>query len=113
MNNSERSAEVEIYLSPTSMLCAWMTPEGDNKISVARIERLDCSGQIVQRKEQIKVSEEKLSTLKRFLPVIDQFAYFQRFKFIRKLSQQTRSIFSRTSLSTYTSARCSDGSKQQ
>ena len=65
------------------MLCAWMTPEGDIKISLTRIERIDCSGQIVQRKEQIIISEEELSTLKRFFPVIDQFVYFQRFKFIR------------------------------
>ena len=79
------------------MLCAWMTPEGDIKISLTRIERIDCSGQIVQRKEQIIISEEELSTLKRFFPV----------------SQQARSISSRTSLSTQTSARSSDGSKQQ
>ena len=104
MNNSERSAKVETYLSPNSMLCAWMTPEGDIKISLTRIERIDCSGQIVQRKEQIIISEEELSTLKRFFPVIDQFVYFQRFKFIRNVSQQARSISSRTSLSTQTSA---------
>ena len=72
MNNSERSAKVKTYLSTKSMLCAWMTPEVDIKISLNRIERIDCSGQIVQRKEQITVCEEELSTLKRFFPVIDQ-----------------------------------------
>ena len=82
------------------MLCAWMTPVGDIKISLTRIERIDCSGQTVQRKEQIIISEEELSTLQRFFPVIDQFVYFQRFKFIRNVSQQARSISSRTSLST-------------
>ena len=66
---------METYLSPNSMLCAWMTPEGYIKISLTRIERIDCSGQIVQRKEQIIISEEELSTLKRFFPVIDQFVY--------------------------------------
>ena len=52
------------------MLCAWMTPEGDIKISLTRIERIDCSGQIVQRKEQIIISEEELSTLKRFFQLL-------------------------------------------
>ena len=51
---------METYLSPNSMLCAWMTPEGDIKISLTRIERIDCSGQIVQRKEQIIISEEEV-----------------------------------------------------
>ena len=113
MNNSERSAKVETYLSSNSMLCAWMTPEGDIKISLTRIERIDCNGQLVQRKEQIIISEEELSTLKRFFPVIDQFVCFQRFKFIRNVNQKARSISSRTSLSTQTSARSSDGSKMQ
>ena len=113
MNDSERSAKVETYLSPKSMLCAWMTPEGDIRISLIRIERIDCSSQIVQRKEQIIISEEELSALKRFFPVIDQFVYFQRFKFIRNVSQQARSISSRTSLCAQTSTRNSDGSKQQ
>ena len=90
-----------------------MTPEGDIKISLTKIERIVCSGQIVQRKEQIIISEEELSTLKSFFSVIDQFVYFQRFKFIRNVSQQARSISSRISLSTQTSARSSDGSKQQ
>ena len=58
---------------PITMLCASMTPEGDIKISLTRIERIHCSGQIVQRKEQTIVSQEELSTLKRFFPVIDQF----------------------------------------
>ena len=98
MSNSERSAKVEKILSPNSMLCVWMTPEGDIKFSFTRIERIDCSGQYVQKKEQIIISEEELSTLKRFFPVIDQFVYFQRFKFIRNVSQQARSISSRTRL---------------
>ena len=62
MNNSERSAKVETHLSPKSMLCAWMTPEDDFKISLTRNEPIDCSGQIAQRKEQIINSEEDLST---------------------------------------------------
>ena len=85
---------METYLSSNSMLCSWMIPEGDIKISLTRIERIDFSGQIVQRKEQIIISEEGLSTLKRFFPVIDQFVYFQRFKFIRNVSQQARIISS-------------------
>ena len=48
--NTERLAKVETYLSPKSVLCAWMTPESDIKISLTRIERVDCRGQIVQRK---------------------------------------------------------------
>ena len=104
---------METYLPPNSMLCAWMTPEGDIKILLTRLERIVCSGQIVQRKEQIIISEEELSTLKRFFPVIDQFVYLQRFNFIRNVSQQARSISYRTSLSTQTSARSSNGSKQQ
>ena len=67
------------------MLCAWMIPESDIKISLVRAERFDCSGQIVQRKEQIIISEEELSTLKSFFPVIDQFVYFQRFKLTENL----------------------------
>ena len=47
-----------------------MTPEGDIKISSARIERIDCSGQIIQRKEQMIISEEDLSTLKRFFQLL-------------------------------------------
>ena len=93
------------------MLCAWMIPEGDIKISLTKMEHNDCSGQIIQRKEQIIISEEELSTLKRIFPVIDQFVYFQRFKFIKNVSQQARSISSR--LSTQTSSRSSDGSKHQ
>ena len=89
---------MEIYLSTYSMLCAWMTPESDIKNSLTRIERIDCSGEIVQRKGQIIISEEELSTLKRFFPVNDQFVYFQRFKFIRKASQEARSLSSRKSL---------------
>ena len=57
MNNSERSAKVETYLSQNSRLCAWMTPERDNEILLTRIERIDCSGQIFRR-EQIIISEE-------------------------------------------------------
>ena len=113
MNNSERSAKVEKNLSPNSMLCAWMTPEGDNKISLTKIECFECSGQLVQRKEQIRISEKELYTLKRFFPVIYQFVYFQRVKFITNVSQQASSISSRTNLCTQTSARSSDGSKQQ
>ena len=68
------------------------------KNSLTRIERIDCSGEIVQRKEQIIISEEELSTLKRFFPVNNQFVYFQRFKFIRKVSQEARSLSFRTRL---------------
>ena len=113
MNNSETSAKVETYLSPNSMLCTWMTPEGVIKISLTRLERIDCSGEILQRKEQIIISEEELSTLRRFFPVMDQFIYFQRFKFNRNVSQQARSISSRSSLSTQTSVRSLNWSKQQ
>ena len=60
------------------------------KLHKTRIGRIDCSGQIVQRKEQIIISEEELSTLKRFFPVIDQFVYFQRFMFIRNVRQQAK-----------------------
>ena len=90
-----------------------MNPEGDKKLSLTRVERIDCSGPIVQRKKEIKISAEELSTLRKFFPVIDQFVYFQRFKFIRNVSQQARSLSSRTSFSTQTSARRSNGSKQQ
>ena len=75
-----------------------MTPEADIKISFTRVERIDCIGQIVQRKEQI--IEEELSTLTRFFPVVDQFVYLQRFKFIKNVSQQARSVSSRTGLGT-------------
>ena len=66
MNNSGRSAKVEIHLKPKSMLCAWITPEGDIKVSLTITERTDCSGQIVQKNEQKIISEEEVSTLKRF-----------------------------------------------
>ena len=105
MKNSERSVKVERYLSPNSTLCAWMTPERNIEISLTRIERIDCSGQIVQRKEQIIFSEKALATLERFFPVFDQFVYFQGFKFIKNVSQHAMSISSSTSLSTQTSAR--------
>ena len=98
------------------MCCAWRTLEGDIKFSLTRIDCIDCSGQIVQIKEQTKIFEEELSTFKRFFLVIDQFVYFQMIKFTRKnipVNQQARSISSRTSPSTQTSARSSDGSKQQ
>ena len=108
----EISESGDIPITKFNALCVDDSRD-DIKISLTRIERIDCSGQIVQRKEQVIISEEELSTLKRFFPVIDQFVYFQRFKFIRNVSQQARSISSRTSLSTQTSARSSDGSKQQ
>ena len=57
-------------------LFAYMTPEGDTKISLTRKELIDCSDQIVQRKEQKILSEEELSTIKRFFPVFDQFVHF-------------------------------------
>ena len=47
-----------------------MTPEGDSKIPLTRIERFDCSGQLVQRKEQILISEEELFILKRFFQLL-------------------------------------------
>ena len=49
-----------VILSPNSKLFACMAPEGGIKISFTRKERIGCSGQIVQRKEQIKISEEEL-----------------------------------------------------
>ena len=57
--------------SPNSMLCAWMTPESNIEISLTRIERIDCRGQVVQRKEQVTLSEEELCTLRRFFSVIE------------------------------------------
>ena len=104
MINTERLAKVETYLSPNSVLCAWMTPENAIKISLTRIERVDCRGLIVQRKEQVVLSEEELTTLRRFFPVIDQFIYFQRFKYMGNVSQQARSLPSQASLSTQTSS---------
>ena len=70
------------------MICAWLTSEGDIMFSLTRLKRTDCSGQTFQREEQKKISEEEL------FPLVDQFVYFQRFKFIRKVSQQARIIFS-------------------
>ena len=48
-----------------------MNPESDIKISLTRVERIDCRGQVVQRKEQITLSEEELTTLRKFFPAID------------------------------------------
>ena len=45
MINTERLAKVETYISPSSVLCAWMTPKSDIKISLTRIERVECRGQ--------------------------------------------------------------------
>ena len=81
-----------------------MTPESDIQISLTQIERVDCRGQIVQRKEQVVLSEEELTTLRRFFFVIDQFIYFQRFKYIGNVSQQARSLSSQAILSTQTSS---------
>ena len=111
--NNERQGKVETFISPNSVLCAWMTPESNIKISLTRIERIDCRGQVVQRKEQVTLSEEELCTLRRFFPVIDQFIYFQRFKYISKVTQQARSLSSQASLSAQTSTRSSNGSNQQ
>ena len=86
--NNERQGKVETYISPKSVLCAWMTPESNIKISLTRIERIDCRGQVVQRKEQVTLSEEELCTLRRFCPVIDQLIYFERFKYISNFTQQ-------------------------
>ena len=85
-----------------------MNPESDIKTLLTRV---DCRGQVVQLKEQITLSEEELTTLRRFFPVIDQLIYFQRFKFFQ--SQQTRSLSSQASLSNQTSARSSNGPQQQ
>ena len=114
MIKTERLAKVETYLSPNSVPSPWMTPESDIKISLTRIECVDCRDQIVQRKEQVVLSEEELTTLRRFFPVIDQFIYFQRFKYIGNDSQQARSLPSQAGLSTRTSStRSSIGSNQQ
>ena len=75
---NERQGKVETYISPKLVLWAWMTPESNINISLTRIERIDCRDQVVQRKEQVTLSEEELCTLRRFFPVIDQFIYFQR-----------------------------------
>ena len=40
------------------------------KLSLTRKERIHCSGQIGRRKEQIVISEEELSTLKRFFQLL-------------------------------------------
>ena len=90
-----------------------MNPESEIKISLTRDEQIDCRGRVVQRKEQITLSEEELTTLRRFFPVIDQFIYFQRLKFIQNVSQQTKNLSSQASLSTETSARSSNRSQQQ
>ena len=74
--NNERQGKVETYISPNSVLCAWMTPESNIKISLTRIERIDCRGQVVQRKEQVKLSEEELCTLKRFPPCLTSSSTF-------------------------------------
>ena len=66
MDNSEKSAKVQTFISPNSNFCAWITSEVDIKTSLTRIERLGCSHQIDQRKEQIVISEEVLSRLKTF-----------------------------------------------
>ena len=96
--NIERQGKVETYISPNSVLCAWMTPETNIKISLTRIERIDCRGQVVQRKKQVTLSEEELCTLRRFFPVIEQFIYFQRFKYISNDTQQARFLSSQASL---------------
>ena len=113
MSNSERLAKLETYLSPNPVLCAWMNPESDIKKPLTRVERIDCRGQLVERKEQMTLSEEDYKTLRRFFPVIGQFIYFQRFKFIQNVSQQTRILSSQANLSTQMSARSSNGSQQQ
>ena len=113
MSKSGRPANLEMYLSPNSVLCAWMDPESDIRISLTRVERIDCRGQLVQRKKNKSLSEEKLFTFRRFFPLIDQFICFQRIKFIQNFSQQTRSLSSQANLSNQTSARSSNGSQQQ
>ena len=65
-----------------------MTPEVDIKISLTSMVRIDCSGQIVRRKEQFIISGEILSWSKRFFLVVDQFVYFQIFKYIRIVSNK-------------------------
>ena len=94
--NNERQGKVETYISPNSVLCAWMTPKSNTKISLTRIERIDCRGQVVQRKEQVTLSEEELCTL------------FQRFKYISNVTQQARSLSFQASLSAQTSTRSSN-----
>ena len=69
--NNERQGKVETYISPNSVVCAWMTPESNIKISLTRIERIDCRGQVVQRIEQVTLSEEELCTSRMFFLVID------------------------------------------
>ena len=90
-----------------------MNPESDINLSLTRVELIDCRGQVVQRREQITLSEEDVTTLRRFFPMMDQFTYFPWFKFIQNISQQTRNLSSQASLSTQTSARSSKGSQQQ
>ena len=114
VTNTGRLAKVEIYLSPNSVLFPWVTPESDIKISLTRIERVDCRCQAVQRKVQVVLSEAELITLRRLFPVIDQFIYFQRFKYIGNVGQQASSLPSQASLSTQTSStQSSIGSNQQ
>ena len=76
-----------------------MTPESDIKITLIRTEQINCRGQVVQRKEQNTLSGDELTNLRIFLPVIDQFVYFQRYKFCQNVSQQTRSMSFQASLS--------------
>ena len=111
MNNSERAAKVETYLSPNSMLCAWMTPEGD-KIFINEKRAYSLQWPNWSEEGANCNFRRRVVYVEEVFPVVDQFVYFQRFKFIRNLSQQARSISSRTSPSTQTSARSSDGSKQ-
>ena len=104
---------METYLSPNSIIKAWMNPESDIRIFLTRIEKTVCRGHVVCRKEQIALSGEKLSFLEKLFPVIDQLVYLKRYKYIPNFSQQTRSLSSQATLSTQTSSQNSNRSQQQ
>ena len=59
-------ANAEMYLSPNLVFLAWITQESDIKISLTRTDQINCRGQVLQRKEQITLSEEELTILRNF-----------------------------------------------
>ena len=70
MSNKERLLKLETYLLPNLVLRNWMAPQSVIKKSLTRINRIDCRGQMVQRKQRTTLLGEELFTLGNVFPVV-------------------------------------------
>ena len=78
--NSQESVKLEVNLSNSSTLCAWIPQSGTLRIAINKEERKNSGGINLLRKNQVTLSQEELLAITRVLPIIDQLTWFTQFQ---------------------------------